>query len=248
MKFIYFFSFCVIQFIVLGQERFNLSFGLSNMGQIDKTIEKFYTVDYPDGFLDEEYINLIKSRNIQYNLGFTYPLKNNYKLRLRTGYGQFYTFREQNFSNSSITRTENQNVVEITPSIAYCKSFEVISLQAGIEIPFYYTSTYKFKSHTLGYDSLGVLLNESFSTTTYDPGFITGINQFLRIEFNLSDRIALFAEMNFGLLYAHLGDQYKKEDNLTYPNVLTYTQTFDKTYSKIFLSSPQMQVGFKVGF
>lgn len=247
MKILNLLAFCLVHFLFFGQQRFDVSFGLANLGQIDRTIEKFYTVDYPDGFLDEEYINLIKSRKIQYNLGFAYQLKNDFKLRLRAGYGQFYTYRDQNFSNSSITRTEDQSVFEITPSIAYCKSFDRISLQTGIEIPFYSVSAYRFKSHTLVYDTVGLLLNESFGATTYDPGFITGINQFVRLEFNLCKSIALYAEMNFGLLYAHLGDQYVRESKITYPDATTYTETFDKTYSNIFFSPPQMQFGLKVG-
>ena len=51
----------------------------------------------------------------------------------------------------------------------------------------------------------------------------------------------LFSELNFGLMYAQLGENYDEEITLSGSDPIL--NSFEKKYSKLFVSAPQFQFG-----
>lgn len=224
-----------------SQHKLEVGLGISNMGQVENPISNFYNVDYPNGFNTDKYINEHHSTVIKYNLNFSYHLNDSLNLRFRLGYGENNKMRVLDYPAALTKINEHQSFMEFCPSIGKSRKFGLFTLNAGIEIPLYLVSNYNYLNVTDIRDSTLQVTNTNESLLKIDGGFLIGINHFIHLQLKISKNMNLFSELNFGLMYAQLGENYDEEITLSGSDPIL--NSFEKKYSKLFVSAPQFQFG-----
>lgn len=235
------FTFCVIG--CFSQGKLGISASVSNQGQVDKTLEDFYSLNFPYGFAIQEYTNKTVGSNLKYNLSLSCNIRDSINFRLRIGYASRSSSYEQDYPAMYWTKSDKHENIEICPSFGFTRNKGIFSFNAGIELPFYYIFDYTQFLNNKSYDTSMQLTHESEVNIKIDGGYIFGINNFLNVKLKLVKSLFLFSEVNFGLMYAYLGGKYERTITEIYPTSSDSYQTFDKTFTKLFFSPPQLQLG-----
>jgi hypothetical protein len=235
---------CLILMINLNafsQHKLEVGLGISNFGQIENPMSNFYNLAYPNGFNLDVYVNQNHSTNLKYNVNLSYKLKDSLNLRLRFGFGLNEKLRVLDNPSALTYYREHQSFAEICPSIGKSRTFGSFTLNAGLEIPLYFVSTYHYSAASDIRDSTLQVTDTHESLVHIDGGFLIGINQFIHLKMNISKNISVFSELNFGLMYAQLGGNY--HEKITISGYEPSTSSFKKEYTKLFFTAPQVQVG-----
>lgn len=231
-----------------SQNKFSISTSISNQGQVDKTLEDFYSLNFPYGFAIQEYTNKTVGSNLKYNLGLSYEIRDSINFRLRFGFSSRSSSYEQDYPAIYWSKSDKHKNFEICPSFGFIRNKGRFSFNAGIELPFYYVFDYAQNVNNKSYDSSLQMTEESEINIKIDGGFFIGINNYLNVQLKLTQSLNLFSEVNFGLMYAHLGGKYERTNTELFPGTSEAYQTFDKKYTKLFFSQPQLQFGLKYDF
>lgn len=235
---------CLIIMINLNafsQQKLEVGVGISNFGQIENPISNFYNVDYPNGFNTDKYINKNNSTVLKYNVNFSYNLNDSLNLRLRLGFGLNDKFRVLDYPASLTYIHEQQSFAEICPSIGKTKKFGSFTLNAGLEIPLYFVSRYNYSNYSEIRDSSLQVTSTNESLQHIDGGFLVGINHFIHLKMKVTKNMSVFSELNFGLMYAHLGGNY--HEIITLSSSVPTSYSFEKRFTKLFFTAPQVQFG-----
>jgi hypothetical protein len=225
-----------------SQHKLEVGVGISNFGQIENPISNFYNFDYPQGFNIDLYVNKNNSTNLKYNVNFSCNLKDSLNVRLRLGFGLNDKFKVLDYPATLTYYHEKQSFAEICPSIGKSRKFGLFTLNAGLEIPLYFVSTFNYSTYTDIKDSTLQVTGTNESLQQIDGGFLVGINHFIHLKMKISKNMSVFSELNFGLMYAHLGGEYTHKITST-----SFEPSFisvEKKYTKLFFSAPQVQFGF----
>ena len=121
--------------LAFGQNKTEISFGISNPGQVEKTLEDFYFIAHPTAFQDDAHYG--NEKRVKFNLGFSFHLRDSLELRLRVGYSKRVNHYSQAFSNTHWSVNDFQSVFEISPSFGFSKRLGRFRFSTGIEIPVY---------------------------------------------------------------------------------------------------------------
>ena len=243
MKKLFFIALLSFPLFIYSQNKFGISVSVSNQGQIDKVVEDFYSLNFPYGFAIQEYTNKVKGYNLKYNLGMSYVIRDSFNIRLRMGFASRISSYEQNYPAMLWLNSDNQKSFELSPSFGIIRHKGKFSFNTGIEIPVFYIDDYTQYSNNKSYDTSLQLTGEYEVTTKIDGGLIFGINSYLNLKFILTKKISLFSEINFGLMFAKLGGMYERTNRQILPNSEKFYQSFEKKYTKFFVSPPQLQLG-----
>lgn len=243
MKKLLFIVLLSLPLITFSQKKFDVSVSVSNQGQVDKTLEDFYSLNFPYGYAVQEYTNKIVGSNLKYNLGLSYVIRDSINFRLRMGFASENSSYEQSYPADYWLKSDKHKNIEICPSFGFIRNKGRFSFNTGIELPFYYILDYTQYMDSKSYDSSLQLTGDDEINTKIDGGFFIGINNYMNVKVKLSENISLFSEVNFGLMYTHLGGNYERTNRQIFPNPEEFYQSFEKKYTKFFFSPPQLQFG-----
>lgn len=241
MKKIISFLILMIHLSAFSQQKLEVGVGISNFGQIENPISNFYNVDYPNGFNMDTYINMNNSTVLKYNVNFSCNLKDSLNVRLRFGFGLNHKLRVLDYPSALTYIHEKQSFVEVCPSIGKSRKFGLFTLNAGLEIPLYFVSTYNYLNFSEIRDSTLQVTSTQESTQKIDGGFLVGLNNFIHLKMKISKTMSVFSELNFGLMYAQLGGEYNQKITSTSFEPSFYS--LEKKYTKLFFTAPQVQFG-----
>jgi len=236
-----------ITFTTTAQQKWGVSLGLSNQGQVDQELQEFYNlknVFSPDPMTEN------KQFFMKYNLGAMYQLKVNSIIRFRFGMGQRkkeYDYKDQ---FHQITYNEDQKLFEMAFSYGVTQQLGRFKLSGGVELPLYLVGKYSLNETT-------VKLSDNTNAQsikwdyTIDGGYILGLNSFLRGDYVFGKCFTFFTELNFGVLRSKFGNNISGH-SVTYfvdgsPIQETYSET-EKKQTKLFFSGIQAQFGISVHF
>ena len=241
-------GFAFFSFATSAQERWGISLGLSNQGQVDQVLNGFYYPAHETGYQDDATEG--KLLNLKYNLTTSYALKPNLQCRLRVGFGQRNNESVQDYDLTYWEVNDEQQLLEIAPSIGLSEQLGKLTLTGGVELPFYFISDLK---QTLYYAEFSdnVMTQYSLYELTMDGGLIYGVNGYANIRFQLNKYFSFFTEFNAGAMRSQLGDKYRSHGTV-YPTGGTPTDSgqieTDKIQSTIYFSPIQAQLGLTVHF
>jgi hypothetical protein len=231
-----------------AQEKWGVSLSVSNQGQVDQVLNGFYYQAHETAYQDDATEG--KLLNLKYNLTTSYALKPGLQCRLRIGFGQRNNESVKDSKQSYWEVNDEQQLLEIAPSIALTERLGKLTLTGGVELPFYIINDFK---QTLYYAEFtdAVLTQYSLYRLSVDGGLIYGVNGFANIRFQLNERFSFFTEFNTGLMRSQLGDKIRSYGTL-YPTGGTAVEAtpmeMDKVQSKTYFSSIQAQLGITVHF
>lgn len=246
MKNLITFIFLIIGNISIAQNTFQLGFGISNQGQFDKLLEDFYYPAHPTAYQDDAHLG--KDLRIKYNFFGSYLFHDSLEMRLRVGYAIRKNHYEQIFPTTAWIVNDKQNVLELSPSFGFRKNWGRFTFSTGLEVPIYLVSDLK---KTIDYKEFSDSINLSFSANSnlsMDGGLIFGLNHYLNLRTFFSKQIFMFSEINYGMLYSKLGGKYEDVGGATFPTVINNSYEYDKSYSKFYFSSIQVQFGIGFSF
>lgn len=235
-------------FTTSAQEKWGVSLSVSNQGQVDQVLNGFYYPAHETAYQDDATEG--KLLNLKYNLTTSYALKPNLQCRLRMGFGQRNNESVQDYEQGYWEFNDEQQLLEIAPSIALTEQMGKLTLTGGVELPFYIISDFK---QTLYYAEFSdaVMTQYSLYRLSMDGGLIYGVNGFANIRFQLNKRFSFFTEFNTGIMRSELGDKMRSYGTV-YPTGGTPAEVspveFDKVQSKTYFSSIQAQLGITVHF
>ncbi|MES2555646.1 MAG: hypothetical protein V4604_05815 [Bacteroidota bacterium] len=241
-------GFLFLTFTTSAQEKWGVSLSLSNQGQVDQVLNGFYYPAHETAYQDDATEG--KLLNLKYNLTTSYALKSNLQCRLRIGFGQRNNESVQDYKPSYWEFNDEQQLLEIAPSIALTEQLGKLTLTGGAELPFYIISDFK---QTLYYAEFSdeTMTQYSLYRLSMDGGLIYGVNGFANIRYQLNKRFSFFTEFNAGILRSQLGDKLRSYGTV-YPTGGTPTEAtpieMDKVQSKIYFSQIQAQLGLTVHF
>ena len=241
-------SLTVLSFAASAQNKWGVSLGLSNQGQVDQVLHGFYFPAHETAYQDDATNG--KMLNIKYNLGVTYQVKTNSIMRLRLGLGQRSNESIQEMPNSQWEVNDDQGFAEIALSYGVTEQLGRVQVSGGVELPFYIIGQFSQSIYNEEYSG-GVMTQYSNYTSSMDGGFITGLNGFVRGDYGFWKRFSVFTEFNFGVLRSKLGNRNTGQGTI-YPTggspiVGTVTES-EKTQTKFFFSGVQAQFGVSVHF
>lgn len=246
MKYVPVFIFLLIGNLLMAQNKIELSFGVSNQGQFDKLLEDFYFPAHPTAFQDDAHEG--KDLRIKYNFSGSYVFGDSTEVRLRIGYANRVNHYEQRFPTTGWIIDDEQHVVEISPSFGFRENLGRFSFSIGLEIPIYLIGDL---TEHIDYSQYADSINMSYaakSDVKIDGGIVVGLNSYLNIKTFFTKGFYLFSELNYGILYSKLGGKYENASGETFPNsVFNYAEQ-DKSYSKVYVSPIQVQLGLGYKF
>lgn len=232
--------------LTFGQNKTEISFGISNPGQVEKTLEDFYFIAHPTAFQDDAHYG--NEKRVKFNLGFSFHLRDSLELRFRVGYSKRVNHYSQAFSNTHWSVNDFQSVFEISPSFGFSKRLGRFRFSTGIEIPVYIIGKLKEDLWYQTYASSGTIDLASTSEISMPGGTIIGLNNYVRVSTFLSKQLFLYSEINYGLLFASLGGNFRNVTTSTFPIEETLINEFEKTYTKWYFSPAQIQFGIGLKF
>ena len=246
MKYIALFIFLLTGNLLIAQNNIELSFGVSNQGQIDKLLEDFYFPAHPTAFQDDAHKG--KDLRIKYNFSGSYVFGDSMEVRLRIGYATRTNHYEQRFPTNGWIIDDEQNVFEISPSFGFRENLGRFSFAIGLEIPIYFVGDLTEHIDYRQYADSVKMSYAAKSDIKMDGGIIVGLNSYLNIKTFFTEGIYLFSELNYGILYSKLGRKYENVSGETFPTPATNYAEFDKNYEKVYVSPIQVQLGFGYRF
>ena len=230
--------------LVNGQDKkFELGFSVGNNGMFKEIQDFYYDYNYQIFFFEPVES---KAFDLKYTLSARYFISENVSARLKFGYSSHKVEYEQ--GNRFYYGEEyeiNQKVFNVNPSVSFSKNLDKIEIMTGIEIPFILIGDYSIKTQSEP-DSLIYIYGPLNSyESTISGGFIFGISSFIGLKYNFNNWIALGSEMNFGLMFANVGDEVSVEYNDGYDN---FTESYEAGLKQTYFSSPEFSLGLFVKF
>lgn len=232
--------------LIFSQSNFTANISISGQEQTDKIMEDFYWPAHPTTNLDDEHKG--KDFRLKYNTTLSYILKDSFNIRMRVAFAQRNNHYEQILPLNQWIVDDKQNFVELCPSFGFCKKFGRFKFETGMEIPFFIIGKLSSKMlYTETSDSVNIS-KSIIGTEQIDGGLIFGINHYINIKTYLSKKMYFFSELNYGLLFARLGDKYEQFEEQTIPDYQTSYYSIEKSYSKTYFSPVSFQFGLGFDF
>lgn len=220
-----------------GQTEIGLLIG--NNGQLDKTLHDFYFIGY-----ETPASNYGMGRDFKVGISGRYYFTDNISSRLKFG----YAIRNSQDSllewNEHVHHSLTHNVWNANPAICFSKQFDKLEISTGVEIPVMFVNKFKSVIDDVRFDNdSSTVVNVIKTTITMSKGFVWGINNFIQIKYFITDYLALGGEIDYGLLFAHLGNKAEYYEETFYPTTSSRVQGFDKKYRKTYFSPPEVSAG-----
>jgi len=232
----------LVPFVAGAQsKKFELGFSVGNNGMFSEVKEDYYD-NYFFQFLFFEPVEK-KSSDLKYNLSARYFFSDNISGRLKIGYSKRMDEYDESyyyFGNYNVSQT----VTNFNPSLCFSKNLDKFELMTGIEIPLMIVGDYEMKGGT-EYDSVIYVSPLGYTKTTISGGFIWGVSSFIGVKYNFNSWIGISSEINYGLMFANVGDEITNEYSDLYE---TYTETSKAGFKKTYFSSPEVSLGVFVKF
>jgi len=233
--------------LLFGQsKKFEFGFSLGNNGQLDKTLNDFYFWGHESAYLDDTQKN--RASNLKYSASARFFFTDNISARLKLGKAirkdYYITSTPQEYKDFDIYQSETN----LSPSLCFSKTIDKLEIMTGLEIPLVVAGDFTLKENYREIpDSVTVTL-DNFTKVTMDGGFIWGINNFIGVKYYFTNWFGIGTEINYGLLFANIGDKMKMESVSTIPIAATSTYEVDKKYKKTFFSAPEVSFGLFLRF
>jgi hypothetical protein len=227
-------------------KKFEFGIGIGNNGQLEKTLSDFYIWNHETYYLDDS--NDDKTTHLKYSAVVRYLLNDKISIRLRGGYAVRKDYYINNaFPTEYSTYDYKQSVYNINPSICFSKQIDNFEIATGIEVPLMFVSPFVFKStYKQMPDSVNVT-QEINGTMKMDGGFVWGINNFISMRYYFGKRFSIGTEINYGLLFAKLGDKVESSVEYVIPAQPSPVDVpYEKKYKKTFFSQPEFSFGLSI--
>jgi hypothetical protein len=226
---------------IAQEKKMEVGILFGNNGQLDKTLNDFYFFGHETHYLDDS------SEGIGVNLKFgatgRFFFTDNISARLRLGYAIRKGHDIADYTNTYAEYTLNQSVFNSNPAICFSKKIDKIEIATGIELPLMFvrdfTLVVEYKELP---DGVTVTYN-SKDKMKMTGGFVWGINNFIGVKYLITDALAIGGEIDYGILFAKLGDKIELNAESTIPVEASSSWTVDKKYKKIFFSTPEVSLG-----
>ena len=217
--------------------------GIGNNGQVESVINDFYYQNSPLYLMDYTYN--AEFSTFKYNLGVKWNLSKHIGIRLR--YGHSKTNNSYNYDSGDLNGvfSVEQLVTNLNPAVCLTEEVGKIRVSTGLEFAFFRVGDYNF-------DFLGTETQVSGNSTyvtrhdisqVVDGGKVTGINNFITIEYALTKRILFGTNASYGFMFAKFGDTVSFTDKVTsFPgnNFYTVQTSESKTFKEKYFSSPEV--------
>ena len=227
--------------------RFEISAGIGNNNQIESVLNEYY---YPtDGMYVLSESKNAEAKTFKYNISAIWHFNDRYSLRLKYGHSKLensYYYSDETLSGDF---TMEQIVTNVNP--AFCVSYQMGRLNFSTGIEFALFKVKEFKMDLEGFGS-GYYQNTPFTNTInsdliIDGGKITGINNFLELEFSATSRIGIGASASYGMMFTNFdGNITEKTIKVYDPNSIIsssyYHNSEEKKYKKRYFSAPEVSI------
>jgi hypothetical protein len=227
---------------IFGQDK-KLEFGIiaGNNGQLDKTLNDFYFWQHETNYLDDSYID--KTTNLKFSASARYCFSEELSARIKFGGAIRTDFYTKSDPDMYVDYKTDQSVFNVSPAICFSKRIGKMEIMTGIEVPLMRVNTFTFVENFKEMPDSLTVTTQGTLTYTMTGGFIWGINNFIGVKYNIKSWLGLGAEIDYGILFAKIGDKVNSELDYTIPSSETSTYIYDKNYKKTFFSTPEVSVG-----
>ena len=231
----------LIPLLTLAQnKKFELGISVGNNGMFREVQQDMY--DYVFSLYNYETYE-IKSSELKYTLSARYFFSENVSGRLKLGYAKVHDEYEGSSTVYSAENIEiNQNITNFTPSICFSKKLDKFEIMTALELPLIF----------VGDIEADYELDDDFAPApasakeTITGGKIWGISGGIGVRYNFSNVVAVGTEINYGLLFANVGDEIESEFS---DGVFTESYSIEGEFKKTYFSSPEISLGlyFNIG-
>ena len=220
--------------------RFEIAAGIGNNNQVENVLDEYF---YPSNslyLLDES--ESAEASTFKYNITGRLYFNSRYSLRLRYGHAKINNDYDYYDSELKGDFEVNQIVTNINPAFCISEVVGRFNFSTGIEFAFYKVKDYSFYFDGVEY---GISNNVSYSRKivsdyVMEGGKVTGINNFIDIEFSATSRLGIGVSASYGMMFAKFGDQIR--ERTTYSGSSTYTSNENKNYKRKYFSAPEVSV------
>jgi len=225
-----------------SQEKLELSIGVGNNGQLDKTLNDFYYLQHETAFLDESH--MANSRSIKFNLKLNYHISDKYFMGINCGFYNRKDAYSYDWVVENLDFNYNQKIFNISPEFGVKIKLDDFIFSTGFETPVFIIGDFNYESiYEQRPDSVNVS-NKIKSTGGMTGGIVFGINSFLGFKYFFSERFSIFSRISYGLLYADIGNKDYFTQETVIPSSTFYSFEYDKSYQKKYFSNPEFMFGF----
>ena len=228
--------------LLFGQSK-NVGLGLSlgNNGQLDKILNDFYFFAHETENLDDSHQD--KTTNFKYSMSASFFFTDSIYARLKLGEAIRKDFYINDFPTQYSDFEIYQSETNISPSISFSKKINKLAIVTGIEIPMIFVHDFTMKTNYKQMPDSVTVTYDSHSTITMTGGFIWGFNNFIGVKYYFTKWLGIETEINYGLLFANIGEKVKTDSESAIPTPVTSTSEFAKSYKKTFFSAPEVSFG-----
>lgn len=236
-------TFCMIVLFLKAQKgQTEVGLLLGNNGQLDKTLNDFYFWGSETYYLDDS--NDGVGRNFKLGISGRYYFTDNISARVKFGYAMRNGKDSSIHWNQHIDYKLKHNVSNVSPAICFTKQIDKLEIGTGVEIPLMFVSPFKLVTRVTDFENDSVTVKDyGINTTTMSKGFVWGINNFIQVKYWITDYLAIGGEIDYGILFAHLGKTVDYRGEAIYPEASTYIASDNKKYKKTFFSTPEVSLG-----